>query len=696
VHEIELVHQHFGILDHVPIGVLLLKHDYTVLFWNSCMEDWTGIPRADIMSTDVRLRYPHLDTPKFTDRLRDIFAGGPPTVFSAQIHGQVIPIDIGHSRLQIQQTIVTSTPSLVATGYYALFSIQDVTDLTHRIRSYRIMRDQALAEVTERKKAEANLLKAQEELESRIKERTADLVAVNDHLQTEVAERKHAEQELKKLLSTLNTLVEHIPEGVVLLDPDCRIVLFNTIGREYLGILSAACVGEVLSDISGTSVREIFLNAQATVWHEITVSGSHDRTFEIGGSVISQSGGGNKGIVLVIKEVTDEKIRQERLYTQERLAAVGQLAAGIAHDFNNILTGIIGFTEVLLSEGRLGSVDSEILETVRQSGLRAAYLIRQILDFSRKSNTEMRPMEMAEFLNEFSMFIRRTIQENIHVTLVNDPVEYIVRADPTKIHQVLTNLSLNARDAMPDGGTLAISLLRRTVLHTEKPPVPDMPDGDWVVLSVADTGCGIPTEVIPHIFEPFFTTKDTGKGTGLGLAQVYGIIKQHGGFIDVSSMIGKGSVFTIYLPVCAATELEAVEQLNVESFDGQNTGILVVEDYEAVRSMISRILSKLNFTIYTAGNGREALEVYERNKDSIRLIITDLVMPELDGIEMSKIIKSRNPAVKILAISGYPLGSEWKNLYDAGITECIQKPFERLALIHAVCSLLKKEELPSP
>lgn len=689
MHEIGLVHKRLGILDQVPIGVLLLKHDYTVLFWNSCMEDWTGIQRADIMATDIRLRYPHLATPQFTDRLLDIFAGGPPTVFSAQIHGRIIPIDFGHGH-QVQQTIVTSTPSLVETGYYALFSIQDVTDLTHTIRSYRAMRDQALAEVTERKKAEANLLKAQEELESRIRERTADLVLVNSSLQTEVAERKHAEQELKKLLSTLNTLVEHIPGGVVLLDPDYRIVLFNTIGREYLSILSPACVGEVLSDISGRSVREIFQNAQATIWHEITVCGSNDRTFEISGSVIGQSGGSNRGTVLVITDVTDERIRQERLHTQERLAAVGQLAAGIAHDFNNILTGIIGFTEVLLSEGRLGSVDSEILETVRQSGLRAAYLIRQILDFSRKSNTEMQPMEMAAFLNEFSKFIRRTIQEKIHVSLVHETAEYIVRADPTKIQQVLTNLSLNARDAMPEGGTLTIALLHRTVLHTEKPPVPDMPDGNWVVLSVADNGCGMPSEIIPHIFEPFFTTKDTGKGTGLGLAQVYGIIKQHGGFIDVNSIAGKGSVFTIYLPVCAATELTAVEQPTVESFDGQNAGILVVEDYEAVRSMISSILSKLNFTIYTAENGKEALEVYEQNKDSIRLIITDLVMPEMDGIEMSRIIKSMNPAVKILAISGYPLGSEWKHLYEAGITECIQKPFERLTLIHAVCSQLKK------
>ncbi len=687
--EIELVQQQFGILDHVPVGVLLLRHDYRILFWNTCLEDWTSVPRTDVLGSDIRLRYAHLAEPKFADRLSDIFDGGPPTIFSAQIHNRIIPIDIG-GKLQIQQTTVTSTPSVTGDGYYALLSIQDVTDLTHRIREYRSMRDKALEEVTERKKAEAALLKAQEELESRIRERTADLVAVNERLQGEVVERTHAEQELKKLLSTLNTLVEHIPEGVVLLDPDCRIMLFNETGREFLGLLSAAGAGEVLSHIAGTPVADVLLNAQEAVWHEATVKGPEDRTFEIGGSIIGSSDDARRGIVLVIKDVTEEKDRQERQFTQERLAAVGQLAAGIAHDFNNILTGIIGFTEVLLAESTIGSADREILETVRQSGLRAAYLIRQILDFSRKSSTEMQPIEMGSMLNEFAKFIRRTIPETIHISLVHDPNEYIVRADQTKMQQVLTNLSLNARDAMPDGGTLTISLSRRTVMHTEKPPVPDMPEGDWVALSIADSGSGIPSGVIPHIFEPFFTTKDAGKGTGLGLAQVYGIVKQHGGFIDVSSLPGRGSLFTIFLPVCTAAECAAVETPSCEPFDGHNIGILVVEDYEAVRSIISKILCRLNFRVFTAENGREALSIYEKNRDSIRLMITDLVMPEMDGFTLSRVIKSRNPAMKILAISGYPLGSEWKNLYEAGITECIQKPFERLTLIQAVCTLLKK------
>ena len=690
MNEIDLASQHFSILDHVPVGVLLLKHDHTVLFWNSCLEDWTGLPRTSIIGTDIRGHFPHLHAPKFSDRLRDIFEGGPPTIFSAQIHGQLIPVKLWNGQLQIQQSTVTATPSLVDRGYYALFSVQDVTDLTQRIHDFRVMRDQARAEVTKRKRIEGELLNAQGELEEKIRERTADLVAVNNRLQTEIAEREHAEEELKKLLSTLNTLVEHIPEGVVLLDAEYRIILSNTIGKEYLGTLSSAGVGDILSHISGMPVRELFREAQTNVWLELTAGSPVQRTYKIGGSVIGQAGA-DEGTVLVIKDVTEEKNLQEGMQTQERLAAVGQLAAGIAHDFNNTLTGIIGFTEVILSETPLAAADREILEAVRQSGLRAAYLIRQILDFSRKSSSELKPIELYAFLNEFSKFIRRTIPENIYISLVHEPGEYLVRADQTKIQQVFTNLFLNARDAMPHGGKLTFSLSHKMLLPDERPPIPDMTEGEWIVLTLTDTGSGIPHEIMPHIFEPYFTTKESGKGTGLGLSQVYGIVKQHGGFVDVQSEVGAGTSFSISLPVCTAGKISSAPEVPFAVPDGQFKTVLVVEDYEAVRNLIRQILTKLNFTVLTAVNGVDALKIYEKNKASIKLIITDLVMPELGGVEMSRIIKARNPSVKIMAITGYPLGSEWGDLYKAGITECIQKPFEQQTLIQAVCTTLREK-----
>jgi len=690
VNETDLSQQHYGILDHVPVGVLILKQDNTVLFWNSCLEDWTGIVRNRIVGTDIRSFFPHLDAPKYSGRLSEIFEGGPPTIFSPQIHEYLIPIRLWDGQLQTQYSIITATPALAGSGYYALISIQDVTDLSRRIRDYRIMHDQAMAEVRERKRAEEALLIAQEELETKIGERTADLVSVNARLQTEIAERMKAEEELKKLLSTLDTLVEHIPEGVVLLDADCRIILSNTTGQDFLSALSSAETGDILTHISGMSVEELFLRAQTTVWHEITVTDPMRRMFTVGGSVIGQTES-CRGIVLVMKDVTEEKDLQERIYTQERLAAVGQLSAGIAHDFNNILTGIIGFTELILSEDRIGVDDREVMEEIRQNGLRAATLIRQILDFSRKSISEMKPLELSAFLNEFSKFIRRTIPENIYITLVHEPGEYLVRADQTKIQQVLTNLFLNARDAMPHGGKLTFSLSHKMLLPDERPPIPDMTEGEWIVLTLTDTGSGIPHEIMPHIFEPYFTTKESGKGTGLGLSQVYGIVKQHGGFVDVQSEVGSGTSFSISLPVCTAGKISSTPEVPFAVPDGQFKTVLVVEDYEAVRNLIRQILTKLNFTVLTAVNGVDALKIYEKNKASIKLIITDLVMPELGGVEMSRIIKARNPSVKIMAITGYPLGSEWGDLYKAGITECIQKPFEQQTLIQAVCTTLREK-----
>ena len=690
MNETDLSQQHYGILDHVPVGVLILKQDNTVLFWNSCLEDWTGIVRNRIVGTDIRSFFPHLDAPKYSGRLSEIFEGGPPTIFSPQIHEYLIPIRLWDGQLQTQYSIITATPALAGSGYYALISIQDVTDLSRRIRDYRIMRDQAMAEVRERKRAEEALLIAQEELETKIGERTADLVSVNARLQTEIAERMKAEEELKKLLSTLDTLVEHIPEGVVLLDADCRIILSNTTGQDFLSALSSAETGDILTHISGMSVEELFLRAQTTVWHEITVTDPMRRMFTVGGSVIGQTES-CRGIVLVMKDVTEEKDLQERIYTQERLAAVGQLSAGIAHDFNNILTGIIGFTELILSEDRIGVDDREVMEEIRQNGLRAATLIRQILDFSRKSISEMKPLELSAFLNEFSKFIRRTIPENIYITLVHEPGEYLVRADQTKIQQVLTNLFLNARDAMPHGGKLTFSLSHKMLLPDERPPIPDMTEGEWIVLTLTDTGSGIPHEIMPHIFEPYFTTKESGKGTGLGLSQVYGIVKQHGGFVDVQSEVGSGTSFSISLPVCTAGKISSTPEVPFAVPDGQFKTVLVVEDYEAVRNLIRQILTKLNFTVLTAVNGVDALKIYEKNKASIKLIITDLVMPELGGVEMSRIIKARNPSVKIMAITGYPLGSEWGDLYKAGITECIQKPFEQQTLIQAVCTTLREK-----
>ncbi|MDP3111307.1 MAG: response regulator [Thermodesulfovibrionales bacterium] len=689
MNEIEVAEKEFGILDHAPLGLFVLRQDFVVLFWNSCLEDWTGISRRDIIGTNISVHFPQLNSPEYYKRIQNIFEGGPPTIFSSQLHKYIIPSRLWDGQVRIQHTTVTSISAADGAGFNALFAIQDVTDLTHRIQGYRVMRDQALEEVKERKRAEDELRRAHEGLELRVKERTADLVLLNERLQGEIKVRKKVEEELKKLVSTLNTLVYHIPEGVALLDAEHRIVLANSIGEKYLEALAGSNIGDVLTDISGHSLEEFLVSASHKVCHELKIDSPSNFVFEIAGRTIVQNGVVG-GMVLVLKDVTEERTLDDRVNSQERLAAVGQLAAGIAHDFNNILTGIIGFADILRTDYALPYEEKEMVEAILQNGERAAQLVRQILDFSSKSLSEIQSINLMPFLKELSKFIGRTIPENIEIFIDCKPGEYIIEGDAAKIQQVFTNLALNARDAMPDGGKLRFALSRISIEPEDMLPVNDMPYGDWIAINVTDTGTGIHPDTLPHIFEPFFTTKEVGKGTGLGLSQVYGIVKQHEGHIHVTTEVGKSTAFNIYLP---ASRLKAGTSFTEEEIvmpKGQKETILVVEDNESVRNLIHKKLSNLDYRVLTAINGKDALSIFKDNQNDIKLVITDLVMPEMGGIEMSKIVKATNPSVKIIALSGYSMGFKEEDLRKSGIEECMQKPFQSQKFIEVVSRVLER------
>lgn len=384
------------------------------------------------------------------------------------------------------------------------------------------------------------------------------------------------------------------------------------------------------------------------------------------------------------QELTERKRMEEQLRRHERLAAVGQLAGGIAHDFNNLLATIILYAQMTLGERVLAPDVARALQTILNESKRAAKLVQQILDFSRRSMMTMQPVDLVSFTKEVTDVLRRTIPENIHLLLDAPSAELeggaaslTVEADPTRIQQALMNLALNARDAMPEGGELHVGLSRIEVGAGEGPPVAEMGPGTWVCLAVSDTGTGLTEEAQAHLFEPFFTTKPAGKGTGLGLAQVYGIVKQHKGHIGVETREGEGTVFRIYLP--AYQEEKKMKKAVEEPFvlpQGQGEIILLVEDEKRLQDAMGGILELLGYRVLTAAHGEEALEVYREAKEKADLVITDLVMPGMGGRQLIQELMQETPNLRALAITGHVMQADREALRDMGFLDVIHKPFD--------------------
>jgi signal transduction histidine kinase/ActR/RegA family two-component response regulator len=393
------------------------------------------------------------------------------------------------------------------------------------------------------------------------------------------------------------------------------------------------------------------------------------------------------GWVLVLRDVTEENERQQYILSQERLAVVGQMAAGIAHDFNNILAVIELYAQLMLYTSTLSPKNRERLDIINQQSQRAASLIRQILDFSRRSLLEMKQIRLLPYLTELINLLERAFPENIAIQFIDKDSDLEVNADPARLQEALMNLALNARDAMPDGGSLNITLSRIEIEIGEKPPLPDMVPGEWARLQVEDSGTGIDPAHLDHMFEPFFTTKPPGQGTGLGLAQVYGIVRQHQGNIDVNSEVDRGTAFTIYLPA-VIPKLQKSEQEEFAPVKGAGEKILVVEDEAATREAISEVLEMLGYQVIIAKDGFEAQKHCLSSNGQIRLVISDLIMPGMSGEELHSWLQEQKPLVNMVAITGYPLEEGGKSLLEKGIVAWIQKPFTADSLANAVADAL--------
>jgi len=395
------------------------------------------------------------------------------------------------------------------------------------------------------------------------------------------------------------------------------------------------------------------------------------------------------------KQAEQERANLEaQLRQAQKLEAIGQLAGGVAHDFNNILTAVLGHVE--LARAALGPPTPHpeaVLDSIQEIGHgaeRAARLTRQLLAFSRRQIMQPQVVDLNDIVTDIEKMLRRLLSENILFDVVRRPKLDPVRVDPGQIEQVILNLLVNARDAMPDGGTLTVDM-RNVCLddayaasHAEARP------GPHVMLSVSDTGCGMHDSVIDHVFEPFFTTKEVGEGTGLGLATVYGIVRQAGGHVTVYSEVGRGSTFRVYLPAVAHATSDLRSDRQEPDAPGGSETILVCEDDEAVRQLTERLLRSAGYTVVAARNGTHAEEVFARRQESIHLLVTDVVMPDTDGRRLAARLTARQPGLKVLFVSGYTSDIiAHHGVLDEGV-EFLEKPFSRQGLLRRVRDLLDR------
>jgi signal transduction histidine kinase/ActR/RegA family two-component response regulator len=442
-------------------------------------------------------------------------------------------------------------------------------------------------------------------------------------------------------------------------------------GKDNLSFLAGEQVGEKLIRLGNRMIEDLISSSTGEGFrHEVVAEG---RIFE----VITQkmSDDLKKGnILLVINDVTLERQVQRQLDQQERLATVGQMAAGLAHDFNNIMSIVALYARQDLSEQELPPKVRDHLRIITQQTDRASTIIQQILDFGRRAILERQPMDLALVINEQVSWLERMLPETIRLEFSKSEAEYVVNADLTRMQQVLLNLVLNARDAMPDGGVLEIKLTQMHINQTKLPRLPDIESGDWVCIAVRDNGMGIPPEILPHIYNPFFTTKPPGKGSGLGLAQVYGIVKQHDGHIDVESTSGEGTTFYVYLPVETKKPKKRPRVDKYVSLHGHGETILVVEDDDALLRALVEILTSLDYRVLGASNGSEALAILDEDAREVDLVLSDLVMPEMGGKELMQTIQQQGIKVPIVMMTGHPRENELLDLEADGLSGWLRKP----------------------
>ena len=469
------------------------------------------------------------------------------------------------------------------------------------------------------------------------------------------------------------------PVGVAIAEADGRIVEANNAFAEFLNAGAGRNIGDLVEAADKATVLDLLLKAKDKAHGnaaELRPIGQPERMAELYAAPANVGASSSSGrVILYLVDVSDQKALETKFAQSQKMQAVGKLAGGVAHDFNNILTVIIGNSEFLLMRHTAGDPSFNEINLIHQDALRAANLVKQLLAFSREQTMQPKVLALNGAIAEMHQLLSRLVGEGIEIKLENAPDLWPINADESQLTNAIMNLVVNARDAMPKGGTITIRTANQSVPQATALGTAIMPADDYVRIDVADQGSGIAKEHIGKIFDPFFTTKPVGQGTGLGLATVYGIVKQTGGYITVDSELNKGTTFSIFLPrFKGEMPVAQVESAPARDITGQDT-VLLVEDEEAVRSFAARALRVRGYKVLEAPGGEEALELVRNHPGPIHLLITDVVMPNMDGPTLVRNLKRIRPEIAVIFMSGYAEEAFRRNDQNTADMHFLPKPF---------------------
>ncbi len=517
----------------------------------------------------------------------------------------------------------------------------------------------------------------------------------------DITERKQAEESLKLLGSAVKQSKESILITDAELDlPGPKIIFVNPAFTQMTGYAAEEVIGKTPRILQGPRTDKAVLARlrknleQGEVFSGETINYRKDgKEFDLEWQVapLRDAGGKITHFVATQHDITKHKKLEAQFRQSQKMEGIGQLAGGVAHDFNNILAVIQMQSELLKSSGGLSADQAEFADEIGTTVQRAAALTRQLLLFSRREVFQPRDMDLSESITTTAKMLRRILGENVEMQLKLASQPMFIHADSGMMDQVLLNLAVNARDAMPNGGHLIIETSGVEFDESAASQSAQVRAGSFVRLSVSDSGCGIPPENLSKIFEPFFTTKDVGKGTGLGLATVFGIVQQHQGWINVYSEVNHGTTFRVYLPRLAKNGGKKSSQPALTATRGGNETILLAEDDPSLRVSVRKALSQLGYRILEAPTGVKALEVWKENRDEIRLLLTDLVMPDgMSGKDLAQRILKENPKLKVIYMSGYSAEVVGKDFPLKEGVNFLTKPFEAQKLAQAIRKILDK------